>query len=748
MATLRQTSFAAGELSPLLWGRSELELYAHGARRLRNFIVTPQGAAASRPGTEFLETAKTVSVVLVPFVYSDDVAYVLEFGERYVRVHSADGGYTGVELVTTYLADDLPALQWAQSGSILTLTHTSYPPKEIHSPVLVGGIPTAWSVQDCRFGPPSDGATGPSMEAAFVKLDGAPTSLPHLVPEPRTRPLTELFTLDAAHPPREWRWKVAALVQNLRTGEIAETLPREVVQYSDGVTAGTAAAIPDDHLVVLWPDSPVRLTHPTFAAIIPKPTWWSVVGLVWYRGRGGLFGYIGTTRYAQAFVDVGDAPDYARQPLRGESPFTADEHPAAVAFFQQRRVFAGSLDHPSSFWSSATDDWGNHDRPFPPFIIDSSAFTASFVSRARESIRSLVTHHRLLVFTDTSVWSAGGGDGAVTPATFETRLEDQVGSTKLQPLVVDGAVLYVKAKGRGVRALSLTDGGAYQATDITWQAEHFFRGNSSEIVSWCFQRDPWSTIWAAQADGAFLTCTRTGPSRWAWTKHETSGGLVRSVASVPGARTDQVFAAVTRGSQTFIERFFVRDRITEPPIELGVGEGSFALDCAGSYVAPLATEHVAAGLDRFNGQQVWAISPGNSPQGPFTVVGGQITVAPFETSNRSAGDVFFVVGLAFNADVELLDAAGSRLAEKNVIQVGFEVDSAQGLKGGQDFDHLTEWRQRNNADSYEFPSAASDLVKIVVKGAWRRHGRAVLRQDKPLPVTVLGITRELEPGGT
>lgn len=748
MATLRQTSFAGGELSPLLWGRTELELYGQGTRRLRNFIVTPQGAAVSRPGMLLLGEAKTKDVVLLPFIYSDTASYVLELGDRYLRVHHPLNGYLGVELVTPYSPADLPELQWAQAGSILTITHNKYAPQEVHSPVYVNGLPTSWRIADCRFGPPSDDGASSSMRAFFVKPDGSPTSVPHLVPEPRTRPLSQLFTLDAANAPREWKWKVSALVQDQQTGQLAETLTRDVTEYSDGVITSTRATIPADNLVVLWPTAPVRLRSPDFAAIIPKPQWWIVVGLVWYRGRGGLFGFIGTTRYAQDFVDVGTEPDYARQPLRGESPFTVDEHPAAVAYFQQRRAFAGSLNQPSALWASATDDWSNHDRPFPPHIVDSAAFQASFVSRRREAIRSLVTHRRLLVLTDASVWSAGGGDGAVTPATFEIRLEDEVGATKLQPLVVDGAVLYVKAKGRGVRALSLTDGGAYQGTDITWHAEHFFRGYSSEIVSWCFQRDPWSIIWAAQADGALLSCTRTGPSTWAWTKHETAGGVVRSVACVPEARTDVVLAAVTRNGVTYIERFLSRDRLTETPVTETSGEGSFAVDCSTSYVADLATERLCTGLERFNGQEVWAVSPGNAPQGPLTVTGGEVRVGPFPTANRTTGDVLVVVGRAFTPELELLDAAGARLAQKNVTQVGFEVDGAQGLQGGQDFEHLTEWRQRGNADSYESPSAASDLVVIAVKGSWRRHGRAVLRQAKPLPVTVLGVSRELEPGGT
>lgn len=744
MATLRQTSFAAGELSPRLWGRTDLELFGHGARRLRDFFITPQGAAVSRPGTQLLVEAKTADVVLVPFVFSDTVSYVLELGAGYLRVHHSVTGYTGIERATPYAAADLPGLQWAQVGGVLTLTHKNYPPKELLS--------SSWWLQDCRFGPPGDGATDPPMQAAFVKVDGSPAAVPHLTPEPATRPLTELFIVDAAHPPREWKWKVAALLQHSLTGELVESLPRTVTEYSNGLTTTTRAPLPADNLVVLSDDKPVRLKHPVFAAPIPKPANWAVVGLVWYRGRGELFGFIGTTRYAQDFIDTGVEPNYARQPLRGESPFTSDERPAAVAFFQQRRFFGGSLAHPSTLWGSATDDWGNHDRPFPPYFTDDAPLEASFVSRRREAIRSLVTHRRLLVLTDSSVWSAGGGDGAVTPASFEMRLEDEVGATKLQPLVVDGAVLYVRAKGRGVRALSLTDGGVYGAHDISAHAEHFFRGAQARIVSWCFQRDPWATIWAAQADGSLLSCCRTGESTWAWAKSTTGAGdKVVSVACVPEAGADVVVLAVKRGATTYLERMTTRDLETVLPIGDDAGDAAFALDCASSrLLAGVGVAEVVPGLSRFEGRTVWAVAPGNAPQGPLRVTAGSVTVGPFDTANRADGKVLVAIGLAFSPELETLDAvAAGRTTQKVTDSVGFEIESSGGgIEVGEDFSRLTAWRQRTPADSYDFPSSATGLAVVKVSGSWRRTGRAALRVSKPLPVTVLGLTRELDVGGS
>ena len=81
------TSFNAGELSPLLDGRSDLEKYYFGARIYENFIPLPYGPAERRPGTYFVTELKDNSkkARLIPFQYSTEQAYVLEFGDQYIR---------------------------------------------------------------------------------------------------------------------------------------------------------------------------------------------------------------------------------------------------------------------------------------------------------------------------------------------------------------------------------------------------------------------------------------------------------------------------------------------------------------------------------------------------------------------------------------------------------------------------------------------------------------------------------------
>ena len=111
MATIRQTSFSAGELSPRMWGRTDLELYAHGARRLRNFLVNQQGEAVTRPGTkrEWL-TKLNGDVLLVPFLMpAGQSGLVLELGVRYCRVYDSRLLTLLGEVVSPCMPHRLPA---------------------------------------------------------------------------------------------------------------------------------------------------------------------------------------------------------------------------------------------------------------------------------------------------------------------------------------------------------------------------------------------------------------------------------------------------------------------------------------------------------------------------------------------------------------------------------------------------------------------------------------------------------------
>jgi len=83
-------SFNAGELSPKLDARTDIEKYGSGCRILKNAIPEPYGAASRRPGTQYIAPTKVHSTksALVGFKFSTTTNFVLEFGVTYIRIYS------------------------------------------------------------------------------------------------------------------------------------------------------------------------------------------------------------------------------------------------------------------------------------------------------------------------------------------------------------------------------------------------------------------------------------------------------------------------------------------------------------------------------------------------------------------------------------------------------------------------------------------------------------------------------------
>lgn len=79
---INQFSFSAGELSPQLWDRVDMEKYHSGAAKMLNFFVDFRGGASNRAGTSYcLQCLDSVQASrLIPFTFSTLQTYALCFG--------------------------------------------------------------------------------------------------------------------------------------------------------------------------------------------------------------------------------------------------------------------------------------------------------------------------------------------------------------------------------------------------------------------------------------------------------------------------------------------------------------------------------------------------------------------------------------------------------------------------------------------------------------------------------------------
>jgi hypothetical protein len=78
-------NFSKGEIAPELEGRFDLQAYQVGCRRARNVKIKRTGGLSKRMGTRFVTEALSDTARLLPFQFSDEQGYALEFGQEYMR---------------------------------------------------------------------------------------------------------------------------------------------------------------------------------------------------------------------------------------------------------------------------------------------------------------------------------------------------------------------------------------------------------------------------------------------------------------------------------------------------------------------------------------------------------------------------------------------------------------------------------------------------------------------------------------
>lgn len=100
-------AFIAGEISPLLRGRTDLDRYYQGADESLNMVPLPHGPVRRRSGTYYVAGAKSNSAasVLLPFSFNESQSYVLELANNVVRFYSHSGAAWSVDNVATAIAN-------------------------------------------------------------------------------------------------------------------------------------------------------------------------------------------------------------------------------------------------------------------------------------------------------------------------------------------------------------------------------------------------------------------------------------------------------------------------------------------------------------------------------------------------------------------------------------------------------------------------------------------------------------------
>ncbi len=390
-------NFNGGELSPKIDSRVDFAKYASGCRILENMIPLIEGGAMRRAGLYYVASTKTAGEKsrLVSFHFSTTQAYIIEIGKQYMRFYKDRG-----QIVVAYAA-------WQ--------TSTAYVPGNL---VTNGGN--------------------------YYRCIVAHTS--------------GTFATDLAAD----KWTATA-----GAADLAYEIP---TTYTESEVYELKVVQSADTMYIVHPNHPpAKLTR--------------------------------TAHTSWTLEDI----SFTANPFTG-----AGKYPAAVAFFEQRLVFAGSDDDPQTLWASGTANFENFTQDPDD---DSTAFEYSLYSDKVDRIRWLMSADILLAGTTGGVWKIWSGSASepIGISNVSAKRQFAIGMKDMDAEMLHDAVLAVQRGGTRVRHVAYdyyTD--RYVGTDLTRAAQHIALGKSralSGINDMDYQTEPMQILWAVRADGQLLAMT-------------------------------------------------------------------------------------------------------------------------------------------------------------------------------------------------------------------------------------------------
>jgi hypothetical protein len=199
-------------------------------------------------------------------------------------------------------------------------------------------------------------------------------------------------------------------------------------------------------------------------------------------------------------------------------------HPSCVTFFEQRLVFAATLNNPQTVYFSKSGDYENMDANLGGTIADDDAIIYTIASNQVNAIRFMTATRTLIIGTAGGEFavSGGGADNAITPTNILIKKQSNHGAANVDAIAVGNATLFLQRARRKIRELAFNfDVDGYVAPDMTILAEHITEGGLTQVA---YQQEPNQIIYATREDGELVGLTYQREQQvTAWHRHIFGG---------------------------------------------------------------------------------------------------------------------------------------------------------------------------------------------------------------------------------
>ena len=627
----------------ILFNKQTIRIVVDGAALLSgtgsawsNSTVYTVGDIVNHNSNEYYSLADHTGVTTTnePGVVANDIFW---------HLITASGASSILEIPTPYTDAEVNDIRITQSADIMTVTHKSHPPYELIRNGLVDwtflpvrfapnvSAPTGITLVDtATAGTDIDGSNpGAIYKVTAIKKGTSEESLPGValtgagaIGDISAQGVSsDISVSDTAHGLNTGQEIHITAVATNSASETNQTAVEALLNRTFKITKTDANNFTLDDTAGLltlpswypnsWPA--ISVTYGV-AAFLPKDdggqvqrvptgnnssqldlTWTTVVDAeeYWvYRAslpidssnpeEAGTFGFLGSTKKT-TFTDDGKVtPDTEQPPPDHPPPFVLNDWPSVSNYYQQRQVFANSVDNPRKVWLSRTGDFRNFTTRIP--LADSDSIEFDVQGERVNEVRHAMDIGTLLLLTRGAVQvAAGDSDGVIKPNAINLRWQAPYGAGTVTPAAIGDSVLYVDTRRSIVRDVGYTiDRDKYAASDLTSFAAHLFDGRT--IVQMAFSGTPHPILWCVRDDGILLGLTHLRDHQISgWHQHVTktnAGGstdtasVIESCAIIPESDVDTLYLVVNRTINSSTVRYLERQK----PRRAGYSDYDYRVD--------------------------------------------------------------------------------------------------------------------------------------------------------------------------
>lgn len=744
-----QTSMNAGEWSPTMYGRPDIEKYKNALTTSLNAIGLIQGPWTRRPGTKFVNQCKNhgEACYLYPFEFGVTQAYCLVFGPLYMRVirngslvTQTAQNITGITkanpAVVTYAGADTYA-----NGDRVIITGVVGMSQVNNREFIVANVnagantfelqdSSATNVNSTNYDAYTSGGTvaeiyelvTPYAEADLFQLRMVQSADVLYVAHPTYAPRKITRTAHTS-------WSITAIsFQDGPYLPINTTTTTLTLGATSGATTLTASAnlfaSTDVGRLVRWKD--------------PAGNW------TW----GTITGYTSATVVDFTIAGPNASATTATVSWRLGVWSATTGYPAACTFFEDRLCFGGPTSYPQRIDCSVSGSYEN----FAPSdvdgtVADDNAVAVSLNSNDVNVIRWMANDERaLLAGTAGGEWiiRPSTNSEALSPTNVAAKQSTQKGSANLPGVKAGKAVLFVQRTGNKLRELAYVyevDG--FRAPDMNVYADHMLLGGVKDLT---YMAEPHSILWVARNDGALMAFVYERDQEViGWHKCLLGGSfgsgdaVVESVAAIPSSdgTRDELFVVVKRtinGSTVrYIEQMQPFDRSDIDQSDLIFVDSALTYDST-------ATATIS-GLWHLEGEEVEILADGAGHPN-VTVTNGKITLdRAASTVQVGLASVCRGASLRFEAGAADGTAQGKTQRHHRVI---FRLLRTLGFRAGPSFDDLYQPSLRTSANNTDeaVPLFTGDK-EVPWEGGYSTDELIYWDVNGPFPCTVQAIMPQL-----